>query len=41
MRFGLRGGDNIDLIQSQLEVDGENEQALPNSNAKILPKILE
>jgi hypothetical protein len=41
MRFGLRGGDNIDLYQSQLGGDGEYELALPNSNAKNLPKILE
>ena len=41
MRFGLRGGDNVDLNQSQLGGDGENEHAFPNSNAKILPKILE
>ena len=41
MRFGLRGGDNVDLYQSQLECDGENEQGYLSSNAKILPKILE
>ncbi len=41
MRFGLRGGDNIDLNQSQLGGDGDNEHAILNSNAKNLPLILE
>ena len=41
MRFGLRGGDNVDLYQSQLGGDGENELGYLSSNANILPKILE